>query len=84
MWLSHKRHWSGQSGAQITYLGPVMKHELTHPRISPMYLESIEDPQAQFHILVCVIKEETYLLINIYSDPDTHANAEATMNRVLD
>ena len=57
---------------------------LIHPRINPTYLESIEDPQAQFHILVCVIKEENYLLINIYSDPDTDANAEATMNRVLD
>ena len=56
---------------------------LIHPRINPTYLESLEDPQAQFHILVCVIKEENYLLINIYSDPDTDANAEATMNRVL-
>ena len=57
---------------------------LIHPGISPIYLESIEDPQAQSHILVCVIKKEKYLLINIYSDPDTGANAEATMNRVLD
>ena len=57
---------------------------LIHPKIRPIYLELIEDTQAIFHILVCVIKEENYLLINIYSDPDTDANAEATMNRVLD
>ena len=57
---------------------------LIHPKIRPIYLELIEDTQAIFHILVCVIKEENYLLITIYSDPDTDANAEATMNRVLD
>ena len=33
---------------------------------------------------MCGIKEEKYLLINIYSHPDTDANAEATINRVLD
>ena len=56
---------------------------LIHPRISPTYLDAIEDPNAQFHIVVCIIKGENYMLINTYSDPDTDAHAEATMNRIL-
>ena len=56
---------------------------LIHPRISPTYLDAVEDPNAQFHIVVCIIKGENYMLINTYSDPDTDANAEATMSRIL-
>ena len=56
---------------------------LIHLRISPTFLDAIEHSNAQFHILVCIIKGENYMLINTYSDPDTDAHAEATMNRIL-
>ena len=52
---------------------------LIHPRNDPVHLHDISDPNGQFHILVTKIRDEVYLLVNVYSDPDTDRNAEITM-----
>ena len=52
---------------------------LIHPRNSPTHLHDTSDPNGQFHILVTKIRDEIYLLVNVYSDPDTDRNAETTM-----
>lgn len=52
---------------------------LIHPRNSPIHLHDMNDPNGQFHILVTKIRDEVYLLVNVYSDPDTDRNAETTM-----
>ena len=52
---------------------------LIHPRNNPLHLHDIQDPNGQFHILVTKIRDEVYLLVNVYSDPDTDRNAETTM-----
>ena len=55
---------------------------LIHPRNDPVHLHEINDPNGQFHILVTKIRDEIYLLVNVYADPDTDRNAEVTMMAV--
>ena len=55
---------------------------LIHPRNDPVHLHEINDPNGQFHILVTKIRDEIYLLVNVYADPDTDINAEVTMMAV--
>ena len=56
---------------------------LVHPRVDPVHLQEISDPNGQFHILVSRMYGETYLLVNIYGNPDEDRHAEATLVDIL-
>ena len=55
---------------------------LIHPRNDPKHLHAVSDPNGQFHILVTRIRNENYLLCNVYSDPCTDRNAEAAIKSI--
>ena len=57
---------------------------LIHSRLSPNVLLNHPDPHGQFYINLLVIKDLTYLILNIYGSPDTDAAALATMKNVTD
>ena len=56
---------------------------LIHPNLGAEILQEYNDDRGQFIILIAKIKDEIFLLGNIYSDPDLDANAELTMTNVL-
>ena len=56
---------------------------LVHPRLNPTYLHEISDPNGQFHLLVALLQGETYLLVNVYGNPDSDRQAENTMGAIL-
>ena len=57
---------------------------LINARLSPKVLLNHPDPNGQFFINLLVIKDLSYLILNIYGSPDTDAAALATMKNVTD
>ena len=55
---------------------------LFSPRLSVNHIHSHADTEGQFMINICRIDEVTYLIANIYGDPDTDNRAADTMDRL--
>ena len=57
---------------------------LCHQRTTPTHLYVHSDPEGQFIVNVVIIKNEFYVVINVYGNPDTDAAALATMTAIHD
>ena len=57
---------------------------LFHQRTSPTHLYVHCDPLGQFIINVAIIKDELYVVVNVYGNPDTDAASLTTMSSIHD
>ena len=77
--------WGGDS-VFISSLGTASRGVVTlfHQRTSPTHLYVHCDPLGQFIINVAIIKDELYVVVNVYGNPDTDAAALTTMSSIHD
>ena len=53
-------------------------------KLAAQQLSTFIDQRGQFVVNVVIIDQQTFLIMNVYGDPDTDANAALTMDRLTD
>ena len=83
--LAHLRlKWGNPDGVFMTTVGTRRGAvTLFSPRVKVQHAYVHTDPNGQFIVNVCIIEHQTFLMINVYGDPDTDARAVQTMSRVI-